>query len=323
VPGLRVLDPNPQTWWQAHAFLGDFLQRWSPQGQLGRMGEALVELRGTEGLFGPPQDAAARILRELRRDQGWRGHGGLSSSATAATLAAHLERTVERVLEGGEGAFLGPQPLRRLPDLAPRIHARFQRLGLRRFQDLQPVPVAVVAQLVPDRMAPKLLAQVRGEDRIQLPLLAEKAGSSRHPWRLEPARLPEEVTLAAWCLQRLWRDARSPRRLDLRWWDADGEPHHWRAPEEALCEPPLLLARQVEEAFRARAVRRCLVRQVELRLAWGLGRPATLFQEARSEKLGRLELSLARLRTRYPTHPVETGWMRAAEAQEGAYAAGG
>jgi hypothetical protein len=62
---------------------------------------------------------------------------------------------------------------------------------------------------------------------------------------------------------------------------------------------------------------------VELRLAWGLGRPATLFQEARSEKLGRLELSLARLRTRYPTHPVETGWMRAAEAQEGAYAAGG
>ncbi len=320
VPGLRVLDPSPQTWWQAHACLGDFLQRWSPQGQLGRLGEALVELRGTEGLFGPPQDAAARILRELRREHGWRGHGGLSSSATAATLAARLEHSVERVLDGGERAFLGPQPLRRLPDLAPRVHARFQRLGLRRFQDLQPVPVGVVAQLVPERLAPKLLAQVRGEDRLRLPLLAEKPGSSRHPWRLEPPRLPEEIGLAAWCLQRLWKEPRSPRKAVLRWWDVDGEPHHWRASDEDLCEPPLLLAQRVEAAFRERSVRRALVREVELRLAWGLGQAAPLFQEERSRKLGRLEVSLARLRTRYPTQPVETGWMKAAEEHEAAYA---
>src|SRR5512135_2401014 len=42
LPQLRVLDPQPQTWWEAQAFLGDFLQRWTPQGMLGRMGEALV-----------------------------------------------------------------------------------------------------------------------------------------------------------------------------------------------------------------------------------------------------------------------------------------
>ncbi len=320
VPGLRVLDPAPQTWWQAHAHLGDFLQRWTPQGQLGRLGEALAELKGTEGLYGPPQDAAARILGELRRDIGWRGHGGLSSSATAATLAARLEHAVERVQDGGERAFLAPQPLGRLPGLAPRVHARFQRLGMRRFQDLQPVPVAVVAQLVNERAAPKLLAQVRGEDRLRLPLLAEKPGSSRHPWRLEPPRLPEEVGLAGWCLQRLWKDPRSPRRLALRWWDVDGEPHHWRAPDELLAEPPLLLARAVEAAFREHCVRRALVREVELRLAWGLGQAAPLFQEAQSLKVGRLETSLARLRKRYPEHPVETGWMKAAEALDAAYA---
>lgn len=320
VPGLRVLDPTPQTWWQAHAFLGDFLQRWTPQGQLGRLGEALAELKGTEGLHGPAQDAAARILRELRRDQGWRGHGGLSASATAATLAARLEHSVERVSEGGEKAFLAPQPLGRLPDLAPRVHARFQRLGMRRFQDLQPVPVAVVAQLVNERAAPKLLAQVRGEDRLRLPLLAEKPGSSRHPWRLEPPRLPEEIGLAGWCLQRLWKDPRSPRRLALRWWDVDGEPHHWRAPDELLAEPPLLLARAVEAAFQERCLRRALVRQVELRLAWGLGQAPPLFQEVASAKVGRLETSLARLRKRYPEHPVETGWMKAAEALDAAYA---
>ena len=102
LPGLRVLDPAPQTWWEAHASMADFLVRWTPQGQLGRMGEALVELHGTEGLYGPAQDAAGRIRRELRGSHGWVSHGGLSESATAAHLAAHLERELEQDTPGAE-----------------------------------------------------------------------------------------------------------------------------------------------------------------------------------------------------------------------------
>jgi hypothetical protein len=46
--GLEVLDPAPQAWWEAQAEFGEFLSRWTPQGTLGHMGEALVELRGTQ-----------------------------------------------------------------------------------------------------------------------------------------------------------------------------------------------------------------------------------------------------------------------------------
>ena len=316
LPGLRVLDPAPQTWWEAQASLGDFLSRWSPQGLLGHMGEALLELRGTRQLFGPPQDAAIRIQRELTSSAGWTSHSGLSQSATAARLAAHLEHSLELVRDGYEQTFLAPHPLARLPDLNPRIRWRFHRLGLRQFRDLQPVPLPTVTQLMPEPEARKVLSQVRGEDRPRLPLLADPPGESRHPWRLEPPRLPEEVFLAPWCLECLWSERRSPRSLTLRWWDVDGEPHNWSASYEDLTLPPLELAQIIEQAFQRLSTRRILVHRMELRVAWGLGRTRSLFEAPRTAQLNALEPALAKLRRRYPQNPVLPGWARAAEVTE-------
>jgi hypothetical protein len=308
-PGLRVLDPAPQVWWEAQGSLGDFLQHWTPQGQLGRLGEALVELQGTQRFFGPLVDTAERMCRELTIRHGWASHGGLSLSATAAQLAARAERHLERVVEGGEAAFLAPQSLRRLPESAPRLQERFHRLGLHRFADLQPMPLHVLCDLVPGRLAPRLLAQVRGEDRPRLPLLADPPGASRTSRRLEPPRLPEEVHLAAWCLERFWSDPRSPRTLTLGWWDVDGEPHGWKASPEELFQSPLALARAMERAFLSLCTRRILVRELELRIHWGLGRARPLFQDPRNQKLERLEPTLAKLRGRYPGQPVQPGWL--------------
>lgn len=308
-PGLRVLDPAPQIWWEAQGSLSDFLQHWTPQGQLGRLGEALVELQGTQRIFGPLADTAERMRRELNVQHGWTSHGGLSLSATAAQIAARAEHHLELVTDGAEAAFLAPQSLRRLPDLAPRLHDRFHRLGLRRFEDLQPVPLSVLAELTNPKLAPDLRARVRGEDRPRLPLLTERPGHVRHSWRLQPPRLPEEVALAAHCLDWLWSDPRHPRKLVLRWWDVDGEPHSWRAGAEDLMAPALALARRIQQAFLAGATRRLLVREVELRLAWGLGRERSLFQDPLQQRLDRLEPALARLRRRFPDRAVLPGWV--------------
>jgi hypothetical protein len=310
LPGLRLLDPAPQTWWEAQGLLGEFLQHWSPQGLLGRMGEALLELGGTGRLFGPPQDTAARIQRELVQRTGWSSRGGLSRSATAARLATREHGELELVPDGAEQVFLAPQPLARLPDLAARLRWRFQRLGLRRLGDLQPVPLTTLGQLMPETEARLLLSQVRGEDRPRLPMLADPLDRSRHPWRLEPPRLAEEVPLAGWCLDRFWNEGRSPRQLLLCWWDVDGAAHRWQAPAEALTRPPLALAPLVEAAFRQGARRRILVHRLELQLAWGLGRSPGLFESPLHRKLNQLEPALARLRRRYPEQPVLPGWAR-------------
>ena len=239
VPGLRVLDPSPQIWWEAQGSLGDFLQHWTPQGQLGRMGEALVELQGTQRLFGPLVDTAERMRRELAEQHGWASHGGLSLSATAAQIAAHAEHSLELVADGAEATFLAPQPLRRLPDLAPAPPGALPPPGpalLRR----PPARAPARAGGTHDhpKAAPDLRAQVRGEDRPGCPCSRSAPGHARHGWRLQPPRLPEEVALAARCLDWLWSDPRHPRRLVLRWWDVDGEPHTWRAPPEDLRPRP-------------------------------------------------------------------------------------
>ena len=314
LPGLRVLDPAPQTWWEAQGLLGEFLQRWSPQGLLGHMGEALLDLGGTGRLFGPPQDAALRIQRELVQCTGWSSRSGLSRSATAARLATRGGEFLHLVPDGAEQAFLAPQPLVRLPDLSTRLRWRFQRLGLRRLGDLQPVPLATLSQLMPEADARLVLTRARGEDRPRLPMLADPLGCSRHPWRLEPPRLAEEVALACWCLERFWNEGRSPRQLLLRWWDVDGAAHRWQAPAEALAQPPLALAPLVETAFRRAACRRILVHRLELELTWGLGRNLRLFESPEVRKLDQLEPALARLRRRYPEQPVLPGWARAGQA---------
>nr|WP_320134167.1 hypothetical protein [uncultured Holophaga sp.] len=308
LPGLRVLDPAPQVWWEAQMGLKDFLAHWSPQGLLGRMGEALVELKGTERVHGPLRDAAWKLRRELANREGWDSHGGLSESAAAARLAARMEQQLEWVPGGDEASFLAPHPLKRLPDLNLKMALRLRRLGLHRVGDLQPVPLPTLARLLPEDEARRLLERARGEDRPRLPLLADPPGESTLPWRLEPPRLAEEVPLAAWCLERLWEETRSPRRLTLAWWDVDGATHHWVAPPETLCTPPLELSRTLECAFRQGCQRRILIHRLELRVAWGLGRPQGLFEEPLTRKLNALEPALARLRRRFPERPVRPGF---------------
>ena len=155
--GCGCWTQRPDLVGRAQASLGSSCSTRPPQGLLGHMGEALVELDGTGRLFGAPRDTAARMQRELAQATGWTSQGGLSRSATAAKLATRLEFRaaigLEEVPEGGEPVFLAPQPLARMPDLAPRLRWRFQRLGLHRFGDLQPVPLPTLAQLMPEDQA--------------------------------------------------------------------------------------------------------------------------------------------------------------------------
>jgi len=309
-PGLQVLDPAPQVWWEAQAGFGEFLTRWTPQGLLGRMGEAQIDLQGTHGLFGHPVDAASLILKELSGAMGWLGHGGLSVSGTASRIAARQERGVEIVQDGFEASYLAPHPLKTLPRLEDGILFRLNRLGLYQIRDLQPVPVNMLAQFVREDKARNLVQCARGEDRPRLPMLANKPHESQHLWRIEPPAMPEAIPLAQWLLDKLWNDRRSPRLLMLNWWDVDGVSHRWGASEFELSEPPLVVARTAETGFRQNAQRRILVHRLEAHIAWGLGRSRGLFCDG-NKKLEAIEPTLAKLRKRYPDHPVLPGWARA------------
>ena len=313
--GLEVLDPAPQVWWEAQTEFGEFLTRWTPQGALGHMGEALLDLHGTQGLYGHPKDATSLILRELSGSFGWSGHGGLSGSGTAAKLAARQERGIESVTEGHEASYLAPHPLQILPSMEEKTLLWLRRLGLVQIRDLQPVPVATLSKFMAQDKAKAVLQCARGEDRPKLPMLADKPGESRHSWRIEPPAVPNEVPLAQWLLDKLWRDRRSPHAIRLQWWDVDGATHRWTASETDLTEPPMNIARIAEAAFQSESERRIVVHRLEAVIGWGLGRPRGLFLEG-SRKLEAIEPALAKLRKRFPDHPVLPGWAMSAMTKD-------
>jgi len=142
-------------------------------------------------------------------------------------------------------------------------------------------------------------------------MLADRPGESRHAWRLEPPAMPEAVPLAPWLLDKLWKEKRSPRFIKLKWWDADGQAHRWAANEAELSCPPMAIARSVEVAFRQKSERRILVHRLEAHVAWGLGRAQSLFYND-DKRLDALEPALAKLRKRFPKHPVLPGWYKLA-----------
>ena len=181
-PGLQVLDPAPLAWREAQASLGEFLAKLAPQGKLGRIGEALVEV---DELGSNAKDAANTILKELLGSMGWKGHGGISSSGTASLVAARQEHGIESVLEGQEANYLAPHPLSAIPNLEKGILYRLNKLGLFEIRDIQPVPLDMLSQFLPLENARGILQCARGEDRPKLPMLAEKP-HNHQVWRLKP-----------------------------------------------------------------------------------------------------------------------------------------
>ena len=63
---LIVLPPNPQLYARASRALHEILQLFAPTIEPRGYGHAFLDLTGTGRLFGPPQDVAARLGREVR-----------------------------------------------------------------------------------------------------------------------------------------------------------------------------------------------------------------------------------------------------------------
>ena len=312
---LEVLDPMPNVWAEAQVSFSEFLLHWTPQGKLGRMGEALIEVKGLGYILGDQKDAAYKIMRELSISTGWRNFGGLSDSATAAHLASRVESGLECISGGHEASFLAPYSIKALPEVESNALIKLNRLGLHQVRDLQPVPIPTLIRFMPPDKAKRLSQSANGRDKAALPMLADKPNESRHSWRVEPPSLPEDISLASWLLDKLWAEKRSPRSLKLAWWDIDGKNHRLAAGIEGLSDPPMVIAKTIETAFRDKCERRILIHRFEAHIAWGLGRARGLFSDEH-KKLDALEPALAKLRQRFPDAPVLPGWAVAATLSE-------
>ncbi|MCZ6624379.1 MAG: DNA polymerase IV [Deltaproteobacteria bacterium] len=100
------------------------LEQYSPEVHAISIDEGIVDLTGTERLFGPPLKTAREIIMRIEKELGLSASGGLSSSRVVAKIAATLAKPhgLIDVPAGSEQAFLSPLPVESIPGVGPKTH---------------------------------------------------------------------------------------------------------------------------------------------------------------------------------------------------------
>ena len=137
-PTLRIVPPDSSRVQAAHRELEQRVFSSAPAWESIRPGSLFLDFTGTTRLFGPPIDTAARIGRELTRQQGWESVIGLAGSKLVSQLAATTLKRPPQVLwihPGSEPPFLAPLPTQLLPGLSRTstsvVMQRLEDLNLR------------------------------------------------------------------------------------------------------------------------------------------------------------------------------------------------
>jgi DNA polymerase-4 len=243
-PDLILLPPNPRLYARASRALHEILRAFAPTIEPRGYGHAFLDLTGTGRLFGPPQDVAARIRREVSQRLGLPLSVGIATNKLVSQAAIKADRWIGGqpgsellyVPGGKERSFLAPHPLEVLPDLDSRMRTQLEdyqleligevaaisesalcavfgsegRILRARAQGIDPRPV-----LSPERQSEFHLVHVLASDTNDLgvlhPLLrmmSERLGRRLRQRRLTAGQLRLKVTYADY--------TDSTRRVPLR-----------------------------------------------------------------------------------------------------------
>jgi protein ImuB len=155
IPGLHLLPRSLETEAAARAVLLECAAQFSPRLEPANTGEeqgtayaCVLDIAGTERLFGPPNDLAAR-LRDALTEAGLRVSVAVSVNFHTARLKAAANRGITVIAPGQEAAALGKLPLSAL-GLPPDPAEIFDLWGIRTLAELAALPESdLVARLGP------------------------------------------------------------------------------------------------------------------------------------------------------------------------------
>jgi len=114
------------------------LEDYSPAVHGLSIDEALVDLSGTEKLFGAPIVTAERIIHRIKHDLDLPASGGLASSRVIAKIAATLAKPqgLIHVFPGSEENFLAPLSISLVPGIGPKTRDGLFARGVKTIGEL-------------------------------------------------------------------------------------------------------------------------------------------------------------------------------------------
>jgi DNA polymerase-4 len=114
------------------------LEQYSPAVHALSIDEGLVDLTGTDRLFGPPLKTADVMIRRIETEIGLPSSAGLSTTRVTAKIAATLAKPqgLIYVPAGSEEDFLAPLVVAMIPGVGPKTHKTLNQKGIRTIGDL-------------------------------------------------------------------------------------------------------------------------------------------------------------------------------------------
>ena len=114
------------------------LEQYSPDVHALSIDEGLVDLTGTERLFGPPLKTADVIIRRIETELGLPSSAGVSTSRLTAKIAATISKPKGLIFvpAGSEKDFLAPLAVKMIPGVGPKTHRMLNQKGIKTIGDL-------------------------------------------------------------------------------------------------------------------------------------------------------------------------------------------
>ena len=114
------------------------LEQYSPEVRAISIDEAIVDLTGTERLFGQPLRTADQIIKRIESEIGLPSSGGVSTSRVIAKIAATLAKPhgLIYIPAGSEKDFLAPLAVELIPGVGPKTHKTLVQRGIKTIGDL-------------------------------------------------------------------------------------------------------------------------------------------------------------------------------------------
>lgn len=114
------------------------LEQYSPEVHALSIDEGLVNLSGTDRLFGPPLKTADTIIRRIESEIGLPSSAGLSSHRVIAKIAATVAkpRGLIYIPTGSERDFLAPLAVEMIPGIGPKTRKGLDQKGIKTVGDL-------------------------------------------------------------------------------------------------------------------------------------------------------------------------------------------
>ncbi|MBM4297873.1 MAG: DNA polymerase IV [Deltaproteobacteria bacterium] len=147
MPGFRAKELCPQgiflpnrrkTYSEFSQRVFAILEQYSPKVQAISIDEGIVDLTGTEKLFGPPLKTADTIIKRVEKELGLPSSGGVSTHRTIAKIAATLAKPHGLIFvpAGTEKDFLTPLEVKMIPGIGPKTQASLLQRGIKTIGDL-------------------------------------------------------------------------------------------------------------------------------------------------------------------------------------------